>query len=220
MSKFLLFFISFSVFANYDEVDFKKDLASPYKHETGQSIFLWGSLLTSSLILTRPTWDKVQEDIHRRDDLKDLSPVGDYSAQLIPNAIYTLYQYYQGSKKRSVLMLKASLFAGGTTFFLKRLFNEKRPNSGDRLSFPSGHSTTAFAFAGVIAREHKGFAIPAYALATLVGYSRMNDNAHYLHDVTMGATIGLAYAYSIDRETNIYPIVGHQLFGLRYLNYF
>ena len=117
-------------------------------------------------------------------------------------------------------MFKASLFAGGTTFFLKRLFNEKRPSSSDRLSFPSGHSTTAFAFAGVIAREHKEWKYPAFALAALVGYSRMNDNAHYLHDVTMGATIGLAYAYGLEEESNIYPIVGKNLFGLQYINRF
>ncbi len=35
------------------------------------------------------------------------------------------------------------------------------------------------------------------ALAAFVGYSRINDNQHRLHDVIAGATIGLTCAYGI-----------------------
>jgi membrane-associated phospholipid phosphatase len=116
-------------------------------------------------------------------------------------------------------MFKTSLFSGATTFFLKRLINQRRPHKGDRNSFPSGHTTTAFAFSTVVALEHPEWAIPAYALSTFVGLSRMNDNAHYLHDVTMGATIGMAYGYAFYHDESllsysVYPfgdglVLGH-----------
>ena len=65
-------------------------------------------------------------------------------------------------------------------------------------SFPSGHATTAFAFAGVIAAEHGWvYGTPAMLLAAFVGYSRINDNQHRTHDVIAGATIGLTSAYGI-----------------------
>ena len=37
--------------------------------------------------------------------------------------------------------------------------------------------------------------VPAYALASFVGLSRVNDNKHYIHDVLAGATIGTAFGY-------------------------
>lgn len=60
-------------------------------------------------------------------------------------------------------------------------------------SFPSGHTTAAFAVASVLAnqyREHKWVPITAYSVATLVGASRIYENKHWLTDVVAGATIG------------------------------
>jgi membrane-associated phospholipid phosphatase len=66
------------------------------------------------------------------------------------------------------------------------------------LSFPSGHTTVAFAAAAVVTSESqrwwpKGiwFVAPAmYGGATLVGLSRMYNNAHWASDVALGAAIG------------------------------
>jgi membrane-associated phospholipid phosphatase len=65
-------------------------------------------------------------------------------------------------------------------------------------SFPSGHTTVAFAAAAVVTSEssHWGnravwFVAPAmYGGATLVGLSRMYNNAHWASDVALGAAIG------------------------------
>lgn len=66
-------------------------------------------------------------------------------------------------------------------------------------SFPSGHTTMAFALAAGLAAEssHRWpSAYPyvrwsAYSLATLTGLSRMYHNAHWASDVFLGAGIGL-----------------------------
>ena len=60
-------------------------------------------------------------------------------------------------------------------------------------SFPSGHTTSAFSVATVIATEYKDVKwIPyaCYSIAGLTGLSRINDNKHWASDVLMGAAIG------------------------------
>ncbi len=60
-------------------------------------------------------------------------------------------------------------------------------------SFPSGHTTVVFAAATVFAKEYssKPFVpIIAYSLATLVGISRIVENAHWASDVFVGAGLG------------------------------
>ena len=61
-------------------------------------------------------------------------------------------------------------------------------------SFPSGHTTVAFAAATVYAMEYrdKPF-IPflAYSAATLIGISRITEDRHWATDVLAGAALGL-----------------------------
>ncbi len=60
-------------------------------------------------------------------------------------------------------------------------------------SFPSGHSTVAFAFATVFAKEYQNkpiVPILAYSLATIVSASRITENKHWTTDVLVGATLG------------------------------
>jgi membrane-associated phospholipid phosphatase len=59
-------------------------------------------------------------------------------------------------------------------------------------SFPSGHTTQAFAIASVVAMRSEGWVIPtlAYTAATVVAADRINDNVHFASDVAAGAIIG------------------------------
>jgi membrane-associated phospholipid phosphatase len=70
-----------------------------------------------------------------------------------------------------------------------------RPFSG-QAAMPSGHTTMAFALAASLADEVRNpwAKVGLYGLATSVGWSRMNDNRHWLTDIAAGALVGIASA--------------------------
>lgn len=60
-------------------------------------------------------------------------------------------------------------------------------------SFPSGHTTLAFAAATVYALEYKDkpwVGIVSYSAASLIGLSRITENKHWFTDVATGAVLG------------------------------
>lgn len=148
---------------------------------------------------------KIQSHTIEDKPLGRTSIIGDLAGQMIPNAIYAATAYGLGIwldnldyNKKSIHMVKSTIYAALFTSILKYTIREPRPNSENREAFPSGHTTTAFAFASVIGTEHEWYwALPAYGLATMTAFSRINDNAHQLHDVIAGAVVGTSYGLSI-----------------------
>lgn len=70
-----------------------------------------------------------------------------------------------------------------------------RDETGRKLgsSFPSGHTTVAFAAATVFAMEYRNkplIPIITYSAATLIGLSRITENKHWATDVLVGAALG------------------------------
>ena len=60
-------------------------------------------------------------------------------------------------------------------------------------SFPSGHTTVAFAVATVFASEYRDkpfIPVLAYTVASLIGISRVTENVHWTTDVFVGAALG------------------------------
>jgi membrane-associated phospholipid phosphatase len=87
------------------------------------------------------------------------------------------------------------------TGLLKYTVQRERPDGSDSLSFPSGHTSAAFSLANVAA-HHYGWKVglPAYALATGIGLSRIEQDRHHLSDVVAGATLGFIVGRTVTRR--------------------
>lgn len=111
-------------------------------------------------------------------------------------------------KRSPQLICKASLLVGGVgssaviAYILKHEIARVRPfvshphlitqlADASRLSFPSGHTTVAFATAFMVAGLYRGKVTTKITLAwaTAVGYSRMALGVHYPSDVLGGVLI-------------------------------
>jgi hypothetical protein len=88
-------------------------------------------------------------------------------------------------------LVGAQLLSQALTFGMKQSFRRARPE-GMGFSFPSGHTTASFATATVLQR-YFGWkvGIPAYAVASYVAASRVQNRRHYLSDVAFGAALGM-----------------------------
>ena len=88
-------------------------------------------------------------------------------------------------------LVRAQIVAEALTVGIKQGTRRSRPEGGG-FSFPSGHTSAAFASATVI-QQHYGwkFGAPAYAVATFVAASRVEMKKHYLSDVAFGAALGI-----------------------------
>lgn len=64
-------------------------------------------------------------------------------------------------------------------------------------SFPSGHATVAFACATMLAAIDRRLAIPAFALAAGIAWSRVYVGVHYPLDVLAGAVLGVLLATAL-----------------------
>jgi len=126
--------------------------------------------------------------------------------------------------------LEAVALSGAITNVIKDLAGRARPyftqdtsasnfafgrgfKSGDYQSFPSGHTTAAFAAASAVTSESQrwwpqGIWIVApvmYGGATMVGLSRMYNNKHWASDVVLGAGIGTFSGLKVVRYNHDHP---------------
>jgi hypothetical protein len=156
--------------------------------------------------------DRTVRDAERRDHnhfadqiAKDFEPLGSAGAFGVLGSFYLVGLVRDDTRARSVGEdgLIASVIAGGiVTPVLKFATGRNRPRDAGKTfefkpfsgasSFPSGHTTEAFAVASVIATHYPAGWVQgvAYGSAALVGFARIHHQAHFLSDVTAGAIIG------------------------------
>jgi hypothetical protein len=131
-------------------------------------------------------------DAQRNDRIETVGD--DLCIYILPSATAGLILY--NSDWRGLIEgAESAALTGGVTAGLKVAVNEKRLNGGS-YSFPSGHASFSFDVAEFI-RKRYGWecGIPAYVATSFVGYSRVEANDHYTHDVVAGAFLGILSSY-------------------------
>ncbi|MDE6330005.1 MAG: phosphatase PAP2 family protein [Muribaculaceae bacterium] len=110
---------------------------------------------------------------------------------------------------------------GGATLILKYSVRELRPDRSNYHSFPSMHSSVAFASAAFLQRRYGWkFGAPAYAVATYTAVGRVLAKKHHWWDCVAGAAIGAAGAYIFTtpwakkHEFSVLPAASEEYVGL------
>lgn len=145
--------------------------------------------------------------VYAADDVEKYGDVGQVALPVAAVLITAMHDDTEGVGQ----FAKAFVSTIAATYVLKYAVDSKRPNGGDH-SFPSGHTSAAFAAAGFIQQRYGwGYGFPAYAAAALVGVSRLTSNNHYIQDVIAGAAIGiganLIFTKKFERNVIISPVI-------------
>jgi len=129
---------------------------------------------------------------------EDITDIGDYLQIVLPS-VAMLSTFVAGNPEgglwdregtyQGIKAIGLSLSAMGIG---KAMADKIRPDASDPNSFPSGHTTAAFAGAGFIDQRYgHWWGVPALLAAGFVGYSRVQSYNHYTDDVTAGMSVGL-----------------------------
>jgi membrane-associated phospholipid phosphatase len=135
---------------------------------------------------------------------KPLGYLGNTEIQVA--AIAVLYGYAFQTENVELLeftqlLVRTYSLTGLSTLLIKAIANTDRPSTewvGGHFGFPSAHTSTSFAIAATVEEYYGlGAGIPAYLLAGMIGWSRIDDRHHDLSDVVFGAILGYAIAKSV-----------------------
>jgi membrane-associated phospholipid phosphatase len=182
---------------------------------------------------TASFWDKeVREAAQPHDWGETLETgAGPIWSSVFVAGMFTAGRFSHGPRFRAMTydMLDAAIVNFAYTELVKVAVGRERPNGQDHKSFPSGHTSNAFALA-TVAEQHYGWklGVPAYLVAGLVGASRIQQDKHFLSDVVAGATLGYVVGRSVVRvnsrafgdaprkaSLHVAPIVGRRVKGLQ-----
>jgi membrane-associated phospholipid phosphatase len=171
------------------------------------------ALIGTVALLDEETRDRLfpYSNIDPSRDLKRLGDTGQASG-LAFGALFGIHGVlFNNAKSRETagLSFEAFVISGLAASAIKMAVGRQRPlstvnptsfgHSGLNSSFPSGHTTVAFAAATVVAEQYPRWyiAAPLYAGAAGVGFSRMYANKHWMSDVVAGAMLGTATAHEL-----------------------
>lgn len=180
-----------AVLITYGAISIKSDQLNDLNHEVRDEVYM--------------------EHPHKR------FPLDDYLQFAPAAAVYGLdamgIKAKHNFRDRSMIYLMSNIILNTTVFSVKKLAHEQRPDGSDYYSFPSGHTTEAFASAEFLYQEYKDkspwYGIAGYAVAATTGYLRMYNNKHWLNDVVAGAGVGIM---STKLAYWLYPKIQHRLF--------
>lgn len=148
---------------------------------------------------------------------------------ILPTAIGG-WQAFGGDARLVETSLESIAYTMAATYALKSVINRERPDGSSEDSFPSGHTSAAFAGATLLHREigrrfdHPWWSWAVYLPASYVGISRMEGERHYLADVLFGAALAMTItnvtwnahfgASTSETTASLAPVVGPGRVGL------
>ncbi len=119
---------------------------------------------------------------------------GDVLMLALPGAAFASTFVWKDDQKAPIRVIETMVVSASTTYLLKYTTNKTRPN-GEPYAFPSGHTSNAFAGAGIIYKRYGWKAgIPSMLLASYTGWTRVHANKHDWWDVLGGAVVGTGSA--------------------------
>ena len=216
---------------------------SPFKVKKRSLLFLGGFALTAAFLVTKDEVFNadVREFVADNRWVRKSSPVFTQMGST-PVNLGLIGSFYLGgvlfkdarARKTARLSLLSLMHAFVVTQVAKRVFRRQRPyvedgvdrwfapgNGTDYRSFPSGHTSSAWSVATVIAgmyRDKPAVPVLCYSLATLVGLSRMTENKHWASDVFVGAVLGYAIGRFVLKTHNskfqVSPVLNSDRLGI------
>ncbi|HNA61154.1 MAG TPA: phosphatase PAP2 family protein [Elusimicrobiota bacterium] len=198
------------------------------KSESLRPVVLWGAGLTLvGLTLDRT----IQNDIRSEHFIAKTLDHGDYARKgtvmellgqtqvplVLSGVLYGGGRWGRNERLERVGRSGAGalLLSGTAVIGLKTLFGRSRPYvdhdadtfhvfhgaAAKNASFPSGHTTTVFTLAAVVADEYDSRLVDslAYGLATAVAVGRLYQDQHWASDVVAGAALGIATGKAVRR---------------------
>jgi membrane-associated phospholipid phosphatase len=147
---------------------------------------------------TSNTISDIFEPLGNSDNLLPWSPV------ILMYVFGSITDNYR-TKKTALLAAESFVISTIYTRILKVTIRRRRPLSNSKKSFPSGHTSSIFAVATVLALEYKETRwIPTilYTASALSSLSRINDMEHWSSDVFVGFLIGFYTGRTVFNQHN------------------
>ncbi len=201
---------------------------------TTREVGILGVALAGSVLLfsvDRSVADQVrgsslQQNAFARNAMSGARMFGDPGVVVIGAGLWASGQLGGDRTQRLVGLrsLEAIVVSGAVTGMIKSVTGRARPDQspgnardfviwrgvgddGVFQSFPSGHTTAAFAFAAAVDAEWRrlspkrsGWVAPAlYGVAALTGISRVFNDRHWASDVLLGGAIGYVAGHAVVR---------------------
>jgi membrane-associated phospholipid phosphatase len=139
--------------------------------------------------------NSLKPDTSLRTPSNMVSNIGEVAPWAIPGTMWLLgaKTHNEHTLEAGRLGLEAALDSEVVMNVIKLATHRMRPNGQDNLSFPSGHTMSAFALAAVMSREYHNkplVVFGSYGFATAVGLARVGGLNHFPTDVLAGAVLG------------------------------
>jgi len=182
-------------------------------HFTSSDIYLTGAVVAfTGIAFLSDSQIKTTVSQNHTSLMDNVTPFGEKYGRSINAGIFGSGLYLSGLlfnnkdiSSTGRMVVESVVYTGLTVGILKFTLGRGRPYENDGpadffdfsfkeedVSFPSGHTATAFAVSTILARQIDNVyaTIGLYSLAGLTAYQRIYDNKHWLSDVVVGAAIG------------------------------